>query len=145
MSHETLQKFGYPDSLIAEYDHWCVLLRPAQVTLGSLVLVAKSDARAFSALPAPAFTEMGSVVSDIETGLARFQPYDKINYLMLMMVDPHVHFHVLPRYKATVEFAGVAFQDSGWPGQPNLASGGAPVAEVTEALLGAIRSSWPGD
>ena len=36
----TMQKFGYPDTLIAEYDHWVVLLRPSQVTLGSLVLAA---------------------------------------------------------------------------------------------------------
>lgn len=145
MSHETLQKFGYPDSLIAEYDHWCVLLRPAQVTLGSLVLIAKSDARAFSALTPEAFTELGRAVRDIETGLTRFRPYDRINYLMLMMVDPHVHFHVFPRYGTAQEFEGVSVQDTGWPGQPNLASGGAPVAEVTQALLDAIRTSWPGD
>ena len=27
-----------------------------------------------------------------------FCAYERINYLMLMMVDPHVHFHVIPRY-----------------------------------------------
>ena len=57
----TIEKFGYPGSLIREYDHWVVLLRPAQVTLGSLVLAAKSDATAFSALPADAFAELARV------------------------------------------------------------------------------------
>ena len=47
----TMQKFGYPGSLVKEHHHWCVLLRPQQVTLGSLVLAAKSDATAFSDLP----------------------------------------------------------------------------------------------
>lgn len=37
----TIEKFGYPATLIAEFDHWLVLLRPAQPTLGSLVLAAK--------------------------------------------------------------------------------------------------------
>lgn len=35
MTNETILKFNYPDSLIREYDHWVVLLRPAQVTIGS--------------------------------------------------------------------------------------------------------------
>ena len=40
----TIEKFGYPGTLLCEFDHWVVLLRPAQVTLGSLVLAAKGDA-----------------------------------------------------------------------------------------------------
>jgi len=31
--NDTIRKFGYPDTLIHEYDHWVVLLRPQQVTL----------------------------------------------------------------------------------------------------------------
>ena len=50
MANETMLKFGYPDSLICDYEHWVVLLRPAQVTRGSLVLAAKSDATAFGQL-----------------------------------------------------------------------------------------------
>ena len=34
--NETARKFGYPASMVGDYDHWLVLLRPAQVTLGSL-------------------------------------------------------------------------------------------------------------
>ena len=45
--NETIAKFGYPETLVAEYTHWVVLLRPAQPTLGSLVLAAKSEASRF--------------------------------------------------------------------------------------------------
>src|SRR3546814_7459383 len=38
--NETIHTFGYPATLIREYDHWVVLLRLAQLTLGSLVLAA---------------------------------------------------------------------------------------------------------
>src|SRR3546814_6351187 len=45
--NETIVKFGHPATLIAEYEHWVVLLRPAQPTLGALILAAKSDATDF--------------------------------------------------------------------------------------------------
>ena len=47
-----------------------VLLRPAQVTLGSLVLAAKSDATAFGELPPAAFAEQATVIAAIEAALA---------------------------------------------------------------------------
>lgn len=120
----TIDKFGYPATLVREFDHWVVLLRPAQVTLGALVLAAKSDATAFSQLPGEAFAELHQAVSAIERGLARFRPFERINYLMLMMVDRQVHFHVLPRYSTAQSWDGADFPDLGWPGPPHL--GGAP-------------------
>ena len=38
--NETIRKFGYPATLVREFEHWLVLARPAQPTLGSLVLAA---------------------------------------------------------------------------------------------------------
>ncbi len=120
MANATMVKFGYPDTLVREFDHWAVLLRPAQVTLGSLVLAAKSDATAYSDLPAEAFAEQSLAVVAIERGLRRLCDYERINYLMLMMVDPHVHFHVIPRYSEPRVWSGVDFADTGWPGPPQL-------------------------
>jgi diadenosine tetraphosphate (Ap4A) HIT family hydrolase len=37
------------------------------------------------------------------------------------MVDPHVHFHVLPRYDGERTGADLTAPDAGWPGQPDLA------------------------
>ena len=119
----TAEKFGYPATLIKEFDDWLVLLRPSQVTLGSLVLAAKSDVTAYSALPREAFGEQADAVAAIERGLARFVSYERINYLMLMMVDPNVHFHVMPRYSESRNWNGLAFTDVGWPGPPRLESG----------------------
>src|SRR3712207_2406583 len=125
----TIEKFGYPGSLIREYDHWVVLLRPAQVTLGSLVLAAKGEAQAYSALPTEAFTEQGLVIRHIEAALREFCAFEKINYLMLMMVDREVHFHVIPRYSGDRESDGLIFADKGWPGQPDLGSANMPTVE----------------
>ncbi len=143
--HATLAKFGYPATLVCDYRHWCVLLRPAQATLGALVMVAKGEERAFSDLPDEAFAEFPLVVREIEHGLKEFRAYDRINYLMLMMVDPHVHFHVLPRYAKAQPFEGVNFIDSGWPGPPDLKSATDFPEEAHALLLQAVQQSWPKD
>ena len=118
--NETIRTFGYPATLVREYDHWVVLLRPAQPTLGSLVLAAKSEATAFGDLPAEAHAELARITQALETALGAFVGYAKINYLMLMMVDPHVHFHVIPRYDGVREWNGREFVDVGWPKLPDL-------------------------
>ncbi len=139
MSNETMRKFGYPETLIREFSHWAVLLRPAQVTLGSLVLVSTSAATRYSDLPAEAFTEQREVVRAIETALSSFCRYERINYLMLMMVDPHVHFHVIPRYSGSREWEGAGFADDGWPGPPQLQSARKLEPEQIVAMRKALK------
>jgi diadenosine tetraphosphate (Ap4A) HIT family hydrolase len=130
----TIDKFGYPASLIRDYEHWVVLLRPAQVTLGALIMAAKSDAQAYSELPPEAFAEQAQVVGHIELALRAFCAYEKINYLMLMMVDREVHFHVIPRYSEPRIFAGTEFPDHGWPGVPDLAKAVAPTGDLANGI-----------
>jgi len=143
MANETMLKFGYPDSLIREYEHWVVLLRPAQVTVGSLVLAAKGEATAFGQLPPGAHAELATVTKEIEATLLAEIGYEKINYLMLMMVDPNVHFHVLPRYSTVRPFEGIDFADRGWPGPPDLKAAPAMTAEIFARLLATVKSHWP--
>lgn len=135
--NETIAKFGHPATLIAEYDHWVVLLRPTQPTLGALVLAAKSDVTAFGDLPAAAHAELKVATAAIEAALGQAVGYAKINYLMLMMVDPHVHFHVLPRYDGERASAGLTVADAGWPGQPDLAQ----AVKLDEAQIAAL-TGW---
>ena len=137
----TIEKFGYPATLIREFDHWLVLLRPAQVTLGSLVLAAKSDATAFADLPRAAFEEQADVVAVIEHGLRAFCRYERLNYLMLMMVDPNVHFHVIPRYAEARIWSGIEFPDAGWPGPPQLGSAAQLSSDQLDLLAAAVRQT----
>ena len=141
--NETIRRFGYPATLIAEYEHWVVLLRPAQPTLGSLVLAAKSEATAFAALDPAAIAGLHEAIGDIERTLAAKVGYEKINYLMLMMVDPHVHFHVIPRYDGERSACGVAVTDSGWPKVPALGEAVELAPEQTDALVDYLTEAWP--
>lgn len=138
----TMEKFGYPHTLVSELSHWCVLLRAQQATLGALVLVCKEDVEAFSDISKEAFAELEVATRQIETSLAAFRPYDKINYLMLMMVDPNVHFHVIPRYAAAQEFEGIEFADSGWPAVPVLSVAVSADEALQEKLIASLKSVW---
>jgi diadenosine tetraphosphate (Ap4A) HIT family hydrolase len=141
--NETILRFGYPATLIAEYEHWVVLLRPAQPTLGSLILAAKGEARSFAELPQKAFEELQRAVADIEAALRPTVRFEKINYLMLMMVDPHVHFHVIPRYEGERSACGVTVADAGWPKVPALGEAVALEPEQVEALREHLKGFWP--
>ena len=141
--NDTILRFGYPDTLIAEYRHWLVLLRPAQPTLGALVLASTSEERRFSALPPEAFGELGQAVADIERVLGEAVRYDRINYLMLMMVDPHVHWHVIPRYDGVREAEGIEIADAGWPKLPQLGEALALGPQQIASLGDWLRAQWP--
>jgi len=138
----TILSFAYPDSLVREFEHWVVLVRPDQVTLGSLVLAAKSDTTAYGDLPAEAFAEQGEIVASVERALRAFCAYEKINYLMLMMVDPNPHFHVIPRYSEARSWCGIEFPDAGWPRAPQLGNAVALSAEQTRAMAAELMANF---
>jgi diadenosine tetraphosphate (Ap4A) HIT family hydrolase len=139
MMNATMKKFGYPETLIMEYEHWALVLRPQQATLGALVLICKNEAEAFSRINAAAFSELKEITTAIENHLKQCFSYDKINYLMLMMVDHDVHFHVLPRYAATRVFGQKEFNDPGWPGPPDLSYSNETGQKLDQSLLLALR------
>ena len=139
----TMKKFGYPVSMVADYAHWIVLLRPQQVTLGALVLVCKEAVTSFGALSTAAGAELVAVAKDAEHALSAAFAHDKINYLMLMMIDPDVHFHVLPRYAAARECAQRQFTDVAWPGPPRLDQINTTDAAANAEILAVLISHWP--
>ena len=138
----TMRKFGAPQTIIRQYQYWSVMLRPAQATLGALVLAAHEPAEAFSQLSPASFTELHTITGHIESALAKAFQNDKINYLMLMMVDPDVHFHVIPRYAQPRQFADMEFIDAGWPAMPNLGQINKTDAAINQRIMNYIQSCW---
>ena len=143
MPNETVLKFGYPDTLLTEYEHWVVLVRPKQVTAGSMVLACKEDAHALGEVSAAAWEELARVTRDLEAAARAAFQFDRINYLALMMVDPHVHFHVLPRYAEPRELGGVVFEDAAWPKPPDVTAVADCTPEQLEGIAARLRASWP--
>ena len=115
-----LNTFNIKDLLIKEYQNWYLLLRKDQVTIGSLVLIEKNLHNKLSDIPDRSFVEFGEIVREIEGALKKIFRYEKINYLMLMMKDNEVHYHIIPRYSEDRRFDSVIFTDMGWPNLPDL-------------------------
>ena len=138
----TAVKFGHPETLLCAWTHWAVLLRPAQVTLGSLVLVCSDPVQRFGAISPGAAAELREAARAIESALGECLHFDKLNYLMLMMVDPDVHFHVIPRYAEPRRYAGAEFRDPCWPGPPDVTRSLTLSDAVREALRADLRARF---
>jgi len=93
-----------------------------------------SDATSLSKLSPDASSEMPRLCALIEASLAAEFGADRFNYLALMMVDPHVHFHVIPRYGQEVRLAQDVFTDTAWPGPPDITSS-IPLSDEQFAFL----------
>ena len=126
--------FGADELTLFSTEHWTVLVRKAQVTLGTLVLAANRTFISGAELETKELMEFPAVVGRLERALAEAFRFDKINYLCLMMRDRHYHFHVVPRYERARRFMGDEWTDTAWPGPPSIA-----VPEANSATLTAIR------
>lgn len=129
-------KFRVEELLIARTEAWSWSLRPGQATLAAGVLSLNRYAAAFSDVGGAELAEMAVLVGQLERAVKASFDCDRINYLMLMMVDHHVHFHVIPRYQGVRQFAGLEWVDGGWPALPQLS-----VSQHQErpSVLAAIR------
>lgn len=89
------------------------------------------------------FSELAKITADLETALRTSLAFDKINYLALMMVDKHVHFHVIPRYAQERRVCGLTFIDPSWPKPPLLTQAN----EISDAQFRELReiliTHWP--
>jgi len=142
MVNETMRKFGFPEGLSGNMDLGWSLLRRARFTWGSSVRAAKGDAQAFGALPEGAFAELARITAEVEATLAAEVDYQRINYLMLMMVDPNVHFHIIPRYEGSRIFEDQEIWDRGWPGPPDLKSAETMPEDAFARLAQRIMQRW---
>jgi len=106
------------------------------------VLVCREPVGHFGQISAAASTELGQAVAAIESALAEAFAFDRINYLMLMMVDPNVHFHVIPRYSQARSACGLTIADPGWPAMPQLGEAQDISPDERDALRALISEYW---
>jgi len=116
------EKFRIEELAILKTTNWTLSLRPQQITLGCLVLSLSRLCEDIGDLTDEEALELGIVFNKIKLLFEKTFMPNKVNYLLLMMVDSQVHFHVIPRYQDTVVFMDESFIDEDWPKPSNIFS-----------------------
>lgn len=109
------EKFQPSGRTIRTFDHWLVVVRPKQVTLGSAVFLLKRAVTSMSEMTAGELSELAEIAAWYERRLREVFNAEKFNYIAAMMKDPYFHFHAIPRYGAEREFNGRSWADADWP------------------------------
>jgi diadenosine tetraphosphate (Ap4A) HIT family hydrolase len=117
---EFQEKFRVDELKILEKGAWSWSVRPTQPTLGSGILSLNRYALHLSDVTPEEMADLGELIGQLEKTVKTIFNYNIMNYLMLMMVDHHVHYHVIPRYDGIRQFAGFEWVDNGWPALPVL-------------------------
>ena len=117
---EFQNKFRTEELLVYRNEAWTWSVRPAQPTVGAGVLSLNRFALRLSDVTAMEMGLLADAIGEIESRVESVFNHSVMNYLALMMVDHHVHYHVVPRYGGVRHFAGREWVDNGWPGLPAM-------------------------
>lgn len=140
--NQTLLGFSYPDSIVKEFDHWVVLIRPVQTTPLSCIIAARAGVESIGELGPLAGAELPLVIRGFERAVKLVAQAVKFNYLALMMVDPNPHFHAIPRYETPVTIGGHSFTDTAFPKPVNVLTGLKANATVLKEWQSLLAASW---
>jgi diadenosine tetraphosphate (Ap4A) HIT family hydrolase len=137
-----------PESKIYETDHWMVVLHISdQRYLGRCVVFLKRHCPDLSNLTEAEWIDFADLVKTLEPALKHSFGATMFNWSFLMNnayretpAKPHVHCHFRPRYKESVAFQGISFQDTQFGEHYDLTK--KPVSpEVQKAIVKAVRQS----
>lgn len=112
---EVLQKNDY---LIHQTKYWRIALAPQQTYIGRCYVTLLRHCPDLAELTEDEWQDFIQIVKDLEQAIRlAFEP-GVFNWFCQMndafrkeLSNPHVHWHVRPRYKQKVEFSGQTFED----------------------------------
>jgi len=129
--------------LIAEDDHWAMALNDNQASLGRVFFALKRHETDITRLTQEERDALWRFVARAKQALTALFTPDHYNYMFLMNIDPHVHFHIFPRYAESRRFSGHTFTDERFGGHYDPAQT-KPLDDDTHAsLVTAIRAALP--
>lgn len=140
---------------VVESEIWRVELNPDQKFLGRTFVGLREHKPSLSDLTDEEGLEFFRIARTLEMGARAAFGVKLFNWMSLMNnavrdnQEPHVHWHMVPRYDQPVEFAGHTYVDDAWPRQYNTGEGPAyhasasDIAAITSAIRAGIRADSP--
>ena len=120
-------------------EHWTLVLNENQSTLGRVFFALNRHETDITAMTPEEVASLWAFLGETKAALAALFAPDHFNYMFLMNLTPHAHFHIFPRYQTAREFSGLTWTDSrfGDHYDPDEARA---MDEATEiALIAALR------
>ncbi len=132
--------FESSPTFIKNYGKVRVLLNYAQPTLGSVLIVPNNHFTAYSQMSEEEIAEYARVRKNIDLVLKESFNPNTINFYELFMVEPHLHGHIVPRYRDRRIFDGRTYFDPLFGQKPKLGGERLP-QETLEPIKEKIKSS----
>lgn len=132
-----LEKFNEKQNLVKEYNYWKLLIKEEPNKLGRLVAILKREAFSLQNVTSEEMAEYSTIVKEVEPALEKAFGAYLVQHLHLAFVDKQIHFHIIPRYKETVEFADINWTDDQNPNplvQPKIECDRAVLDKVLNTL-----------
>ena len=120
-------------------DFWTLVLNENQATPGRVFFALSRHETDIANLTDAEVLSLWAFVRETKAALTGLFAPDHFNYMFLMNLTPHVHFHIFPRYAHPVEFAGQSFADRRYGDHYDPAESRALEADAEEALIAALR------
>ena len=120
-------------------DHWTLVLNENQATLGRAFFALDRHETDIAALTEDELASLWTFLRETKQALIALFAPDHFNYMFLMNLTPHAHFHIFPRYAAPRDFAGQAWADSRFGDHYDPAESRAVDDATMDALASALR------
>lgn len=135
--------------IILETKHWKVVLSKYQSYVGRLFVMLREHKASLSVLTAEEWAEFNELVPKLENANRKAFGGTPFNWMSMMNdsykntpPNPHVHWHMLPRYDHDVTVAGVTFTDPDYAHHYNKDRQDEVSPEVAQAIVKSLTANF---
>ena len=125
--------------VVLQNNFWTLVLNENQATLGRVFFALNRHETDIARLTDAEVLALCAFVRETKSALLALFAPDHFNYMFLMNLTPHVHFHIFPRYAQPAEFADQSFADSHYGDHYDPAESRVLDADAEEALIAVLR------
>ena len=97
--------------IIKDYKHWTLVLAKSQSILSWTIAFLKRHIQSFEELTDEELLEIKQVIKELKSALNKTFKPDWFNVMQLGNLVPHLHIHLVPRYKEVRKYDGRIFVD----------------------------------
>lgn len=108
-------KFAPGESIVKKFDHWRVVVKGRQETLGDVTFVLTRTVESLGDVTSEEMGELPEAVRWFENAAKTLFAPDRIDYSVMLTRDPNVHLDAYPRYDREIERYGTTWRDTAWP------------------------------